>query len=93
MKEFIPRIGTFFYLMGTGCIILFIASDAHAAISADRTDYNLLFLSILFLAFGFFFRKRAAPPEAADRFRMIRRYRENKKKKQEEKAKAGQQKK
>ena len=91
MSDFIARVGTFFYLMGACFIILFIASDA--ASSAGRADYNFLFLSVLFLAIGFFFRRGAAPPPAADRFRSIHKYRENQKKKKEEQAKAKQQKK
>jgi len=93
MNEFIPRIGTFLFLLGTGFILLFIASDAHAAISAERTNYNFLFLGVLMLSFGFLFRRRAAPPQAADRFRIWKRWRENKNKKTEDKAKTGQQKK
>jgi hypothetical protein len=94
MSDFIARIGTFFYLMGAGSIILFIASDVTAAtVAGNRTDYGLLFIGVVLISFGFLFRKRAAPPPAAERFRTIRRYRENQKKKKEEKAKAQQQKK
>ena len=94
MSEFIARIGTFLYLMGTGFIILFIASDVTAsAVAGNRTDYGLLFIGVLLFSFGFLFRRRAPPPPAAERFRVIRKYRENQKKKKEEKAKAQQQKK
>ncbi len=94
MDNFAARVGTFFYLMATGFIILFIASDASAAAKVlERADYNLLFWGVVLFVVGFFLRRRAEPPPAADRFRTIRRYRENQKKKKEEKAKAQQQRK
>lgn len=94
MSDFIARVGTFFYLMAIGMMVLFFASDASSAHSADiKTNYNLFFISLILFVVGFLFRKRAAPPPAADRFRIIRRYRENQKAKAEEKAKAQQQKK
>lgn len=94
MDEFIARVGTFFYLMGTGCIILFIASDASSSVSTEvKTDYNLLFLGVVLITLGFIFRRRAAPPPAADRFKTLRKIRENQNKKKEEKSKAQQQKK
>jgi len=94
MPEFIARVGTFFYLMGIGFVILFIASDVTAAtVAGSRTDYGLLFIGVLLFSFGFLFRRHAPPPPAADRFRVFRKYRENQKKKNEDKAKAQQQKK
>ncbi len=89
MDELIARMGTFFYLIGAGLIILFIASDASAGVTtAVKTDYNLLFLGVLSLSIGFVFRKKAAPPPAAERFKAIRNFRANQKKKKEERAKA-----
>ena len=88
MDDLIARIGTFFYMIAIGLVILFFASE-----SANKTDYDYFFIALILLIVGFLFRKRAAPPPAADRFRMIRRYRENQKAKADEKAKAQQQKK
>jgi hypothetical protein len=94
MSDFIARIGTFFLLIGIVLALLFIASDTATAYDpALKTNYNYLCLSVLLLAVGYFFRKRAAPPPAADRFKFLRKMRENAKKKKEEKAKAQQQKK
>ena len=90
MDDFIARIGTFFYLIGISLLVLFIASDAP---SSNKTEYDFFFIALILFIIGFIFRKRAAPPPAADRFRIIRRYRENQKAKAEEKAKAQQQKK
>ncbi len=73
MKDFIARIGTFFYLMAAGLFALFIASDPRAHPEPDTlSKYELLCLSVLLVSVGFLFRRTAAPPEAADRFRMIR---------------------
>ena len=89
MDEFIARIGTFFYLIGVGLVILFIASDTSASLNAGvRTNYDYLFLGVFLLFLGFVFRKKAKPPPAAERFRAIRNFRANQKKKQEERAKA-----
>ena len=94
MDDFIARIGTFFYIIAIGMMVLFFASDAANAHNAGiATDYDYFFLSLILFVVGFLFRKRAAPPLAADRFRMIRKMREDKKKREEEKAKAQQQKK
>jgi hypothetical protein len=94
MDEFIARVGTFFYLMGTGCVILFIASDASSQVSATvNTDYNLLFFGVVLVVLGYIFRKRAAPPPAAERFKTWHKWQANRKSKKEEKAKAQQKKK
>ena len=91
MDEFIARIGTFLLLMGVTLALLFVASDATAAYNpAKQADYNYLFFALLSLSLGYIFRKKAAPPPAADRFKGIRKIRENAKKRQEEKAKAKQ---
>lgn len=77
MKDFIARIGTFFYLMAMGLFALFVASDPRASADSETlSKYELLCLSVLLFSVGFLFRKTAAPPEAADRFRYIRRIQE-----------------
>ena len=94
MNEFIARIGTFFYLIGIGLILLFIASNTASSYDPKiKTDYNYLFFSVLLLSVGYIFRKRAAPPPAAERFKSWHKMRENAKKKKEEKAKAKEKKK
>jgi len=91
MKDFLARVGTFFFLIGIGLFLLFIASDA-SAISANtgRVQYELLCGGVLLFMVGFLFRKTAAPPQAADRFHSIRKIQERRAaaKKEKEKAKA-----
>jgi hypothetical protein len=93
MKDFIARVGTFFYLMGIGFVILFIASDASSNLPAVRADYSLLCGGVLLFMVGFLFRKTAAPSEAADRFRSIRKIQERREAAKKEKARAQPQKK
>jgi hypothetical protein len=94
MKDFLARVGTFFFLMGIGLFILFIASDASAPTTQDgRTLYELLCGSVLLFMMGFLFRRTAAPPEAADRFRSIRKIQERREAAKKEKNKSQQQKK
>jgi hypothetical protein len=94
MNDFIGRVGTFFYMIGIGLMLLFIASDTANNFNTKPTiNYNYLFFSVMLLSFGYIFRKRAAPPPAADRFKTWRKIRENQKKSKEEKEKAKQQKK
>lgn len=72
MKEFVARVGTFFLLVGVALIALFIASDASSKITAERTDYSLLCIAVALLFMGVLFRKTATPPQAAERFRYIK---------------------
>ena len=92
MKDFIARVGTFFFLLGIGLIMLFVASDASADIIAKRTDYSLLCGGILLFMVGFLFRRTARPPEAADRFRYIRRIQDRREAAKKEKARPQQKK-
>jgi hypothetical protein len=87
MKDFLARVGTFFFLMGIGLFILFIASDASApVIENGRTLYELLCGAVTLVAIGFLFRKTATPPQAADRFRTIRKIQERRAAAKKEKA-------
>jgi len=91
MKDFLARVGTFFFLMGIGLVILFIASDASAPTSVEgRAQYELLCGGVLLFMLGFLFRRTATPPEAADRFRSIRKIKAQREaaRKEKEKAKA-----
>jgi amino acid transporter len=80
--EFVPRIGTFFVILGIFALIFFMASEF-----ADQTDFDWLFAGLVLMGLGFFFRRRAAPPPASDRFSSIRKMRENAKKRKEERTK------
>lgn len=80
--EFVPRVGTFFIILGIFSLIFFLASDF-----ANRPDFDWLFVGLVLLGFGILLRRRAAPPPPAGRFGMIRKMREDAKKRKEEKAK------
>ena len=76
MKDFLSRIGVFLYLVGVGLVLLFIASDASADITGKRADYSLLCGSVLLFVIGYLFRRTGPRPQAAERFRSIRRIQE-----------------
>jgi len=79
--DLVPRIGTFLILLGIFFFILFLASD-----SSDQTDFDWLFLGVLFFLVGLVFRRRAPPPPSSGRFSGMRKWRENRKKRKQEKA-------
>lgn len=81
----IVRMGTFFWVMGGGIFILFIASDL-----ADQTDFDFFFIAVLLIGIGWVFRRKKAPPPSAGRFSYIKKMRENAKNKREEKLKGKQ---
>ena len=70
-KEFIIRIGTFFLLIGTGILILFIASDY-----AGKTNFDYLFWAVLSITIGWMLRRRKEPPPPSGRFSYVRRLKE-----------------
>ena len=82
---FIVRVGTFFLVMGAGVFLLFVTSDL-----AEKVDFDYLFISVLLLFIGWYFRRGKAPPPSAGRFAIIRKSRENAQKRKEEKLKARQ---
>jgi hypothetical protein len=92
MKDFIARVGTFFFLMGVGLFMLFIASDASRAHSGDPTNYTYLCAAVTLFMVGFLFRRTAKPPEAADRFRTIRKIQDRREAAKKEKARPQQKK-
>jgi hypothetical protein len=82
---FIVRVGMFFYVIGGGAFLLFVASDL-----AQKANFDYLFVAILMLGIGWMFRRSKAPPPSAGRFAWWRKTREESKKKKAEKAKAKQ---
>jgi len=80
----IVRVGTFFYVIGGGAFLLFVASDL-----AKQADFDFLFMSILMIGIGWMFRRSKAPPPSAGRFAWWRKTREeaNKKKQSKQDAK------
>ena len=81
----IVRVGMFFYVIGGGIFLLFVASDL-----AKKADFDYLFTSILMIGIGWMFRRGKAPPPSAGRFAWWRQTREEANKKKAEKAKAKQ---
>ncbi|NOH02519.1 MAG: hypothetical protein HND47_11470 [Chloroflexi bacterium] len=59
----IVRVGTFFMVLGAGSFLLFVTSDL-----ADQVDFDYLFIAMLLLTVGWYFRRRKAPPPASGRF-------------------------
>ena len=78
--DFVARIGTFLILLGIFFSILFVASDL-----SSQTDFDWLFLGVLFFLIGLVFRRRAPPLPPSGRFSGIRKLRENIKKRKQEK--------
>jgi len=79
----IVRVGTFFFVMGGGVFVLFVASDL-----ADQVDFDYLFLSVLLMGIGWFFRRGKAAPPSAGRFSWWKKKREEAKKKRQAKQEA-----
>lgn len=93
MKDFIARVGTFFLLIGIGLIALFIASDASFEYTGKRTEYGLLCIAMALFMVGFIFRQTAAPPQAAERFKFIKKIQAQRDAAKKDKAKAAEKKK
>jgi hypothetical protein len=84
-EPLIIRVGMFFYVIGGGIFLLFVASDL-----AKQADFDYLFISLLMIGIGWMFRRGKAPPPSAGRFAWWKKTREEARKKKEEKAKAKQ---
>ncbi len=59
----LPRIGTFFIVVGTASVLLFVISDI-----ANTIAYNYLFIGLLFWSIGFFFRRKVEKSPSSNRF-------------------------
>lgn len=84
----LPRVGTFFIIVGLGLLALFVAS-----IQARMVSPALLGVGAGLIAIGMLFRRRAAPLPPSERFGTMRRMRERRSKKAEEKKQKREQKK
>jgi hypothetical protein len=68
----IVRVGTFFLVVGGGAFLLFIMSDI-----ADKVDFDFLFIAMVSIGIGWYFRRTKAPPPPAGRFEYLKKLREN----------------
>jgi hypothetical protein len=80
-KDFISRIGTFFFLIGIATMWLFVASDMQ-----DTPAFIFFFVSIISFVLGWYFKRITAPPKKdPGRFsflrKLIQKSREKKQKK------------
>lgn len=71
-KEFLPRFGTFFLLIGLGLLLFFVSS-----VSAKAANFNYFYLAAASLFLAWLFRRRAAPPPPSGRFAALNKAREN----------------
>jgi hypothetical protein len=79
MNSFVARIGTFFFVIGFGLFVLFLASDM-----AKTPQFDYLCLATLSISIGWMLARRRAPPASAGRFSLLRRTRENMRKRRQE---------
>ena len=79
-KNIVPRIGTFFLVIGLGFILLFIISDI-----AQTVYFNYLFLGLLLSGFGIYLRRNAEKPPPSGRFEAWRKMRSKEKKEKKKK--------
>jgi hypothetical protein len=77
---FIVRIGMFFYVIGGGAFLLFVASDL-----AGQAKFDYLFIAMLLIGIGWLCRRGKTPPPSAERFSWVRKKNEEAKKKREAK--------
>jgi len=79
-KDIIPRIGTFFIIIGIGTVLLFVISDI-----AETVYFDYLFLGLLFTGIGIYLRRDAEKPAASGRFSFMKKMRDKSKEKKKDK--------
>lgn len=80
--SFAVRVGTFFYVISGGILIIFVASDF-----AGKAEFDYFFVALALFAIGWYFRREKKPPPSANRFSYIKNYLANQRKKRDEKLK------
>ena len=78
-ETLIYRVGTFFYVMGGGIFLIFVATDF-----AEQADFDYFFLSLLMVGVGWMFRRGKPAPPSAGRFSWLKKNREEAKKRKKE---------
>ncbi len=79
-KDIIPRIGTFFLILGIGYIVLFVISDI-----ANALGFKYLFIGLLLGGIGFYFRRNLEKPSSSGRFEAWNKMRSKEKKEKKDK--------
>ena len=69
-KEFLHRIGTFFFLVGIGLLVLFMASEAARKVAFEYFCWSLI-LIVVGLLFRGQFKRKVAP---SGRFGLVKRF-------------------
>ncbi len=72
-NEFIARIGTFFFVMAMGFIIIFVVSDI-----ANKPLFDFFFIGVLLGGFGLYIRRKTPSAEPSGRFSTWRKWRSGK---------------
>jgi len=80
-EDFVPRIGTFFILIGIGLILIFVASQTDG-----QADFGYLLASLISIVFGFWLRRRRQAPPPSARFSSLKKSREKSRQKKVERA-------
>jgi hypothetical protein len=80
-SELLPRIGTFFILIGLGLMILFVGS-----VIGNNSNILYLLLAIVTLFLGLLFRRRRKPHVPTTRFGAVRKAQEQGRKRREERS-------
>jgi len=77
-EPLIYRVGTFFYVIGGGIFLIFVATDF-----AERANFDYLFMSLLMIGIGWMLRRGKPGPPSAGRFAWLNKQREERRKKQQ----------
>jgi len=80
-EGFVPRIGSFFILVGIGLTLIFVGSWTDGI-----PDVGYLLASLISVVFGFFLRRRKEPPPTTARFSGLRQSHEKSRQRNAERA-------
>ncbi len=80
-EGFTPRVGTFFFLVGIGLMVVFAGSWTDG-----KADAGYLVASLIAFVFGFYLRRRKGPPPPSARFSGLRQSRDKSRQRKAEKA-------
>ena len=84
-EDILARVGTFFIVMASGFIVLFVASDL-----AETVYYDLFFIGVLLGGLGFYLRRKAPSPPPSGRFESWKKMRSGKLKEEQAEKRAKQ---